>query len=307
MKLGRSRTTVVGWELTPRAGTATPRQRSRSKSPKKSSPRYKQAEFLYDIGTLGTSFRSVGLGDSTDRSLTSRHNGTFSTLDYTKKVRRTFRNKPKLYKKFASILADVQNPDTDKMDIIKKVAVLFDGYPDLILGFNAFLPDGYSIEMQDDAVIVKVFDSDRDTMRFVDTGHIRSEPSLSGTLDSSRSLTWTGSLTGQSMAYVQKVKESFKHKPETYKKFRRVMNSYHEHDEDLVDTMYDIIDLFQHHPDLVLGFNTFLPDGCSVHMSEKSAYVVEYPNGDGSGKEFSKITIKCASKRGRGRIKETGK
>ena len=37
----------------------------------------------------------------------------------------------------------------DTPGVIKKVSELFEGHPDLIVGFNTFLPPGYKIEVPD--------------------------------------------------------------------------------------------------------------------------------------------------------------
>jgi histone deacetylase complex regulatory component SIN3 len=38
----------------------------------------------------------------------------------------------------------------DTNGVIVRVKTLFNGYPELILGFNAFLPKGYAIKLQEE-------------------------------------------------------------------------------------------------------------------------------------------------------------
>lgn len=212
-----------------------------------------------------------------------------STVSYTQQIRKRFKTKPRTYNKIVQTLGDVQDDGADKLEIIKRIIVLLDGHPDLILGFNAYLPEEYSIEIQDDAVVVKVFEASNTAREHVDTGHFRSEQQMQGSMELSR--TFSGMLTGNSLSYVQNIKDTFKDDPAVYRKFSRILGDYHSNEVDVVSTLYEIVSLFQHHPDNVLGFNTFLPPGYSVRMTEKTAYMLEYPGpGDGST-EYTRINI----------------
>jgi paired amphipathic helix protein Sin3a len=48
-------------------------------------------------------------------------------------------------------LQEFKSQSIDTPGVIQRVSLLFDGHPDLIVGFNTFLPPGYKIEVGDAA------------------------------------------------------------------------------------------------------------------------------------------------------------
>lgn len=60
----------------------------------------------------------------------------------------------------------------DKISLIERLIGLLEGYPILILNLVIFLPDEYLIEIQRDAVIVKICESE-ESLSDVNTGHLR--------------------------------------------------------------------------------------------------------------------------------------
>ena len=72
-------------------------------------------------------------------------------MAYIRMVKTTFINYPEVYNAFVRILSEIKEPYANIIEIIEKVVLLFDIYPDLIFSFNSFLPHKYEIEIQDDA------------------------------------------------------------------------------------------------------------------------------------------------------------
>ena len=58
-----------------------------------------------------------------------------------------FGEKPEIYNEFLDIMKNFKAQEIDTPGVIQQVSQLFRGYNKLILGFNAFLPDRYKIEL----------------------------------------------------------------------------------------------------------------------------------------------------------------
>uniref|UniRef100_A0A8C7XXM3 Paired amphipathic helix protein Sin3b n=1 Tax=Oryzias sinensis TaxID=183150 RepID=A0A8C7XXM3_9TELE len=71
-------------------------------------------------------------------------------LTITVKIR--FANDPGIYNKFLDIMKEFKSQSIDTPGVINRVSQLFHGHPDLVLGFNAFLPPGYRIEIPKNGV-----------------------------------------------------------------------------------------------------------------------------------------------------------
>ncbi|KAA8590289.1 hypothetical protein FQN60_014223, partial [Etheostoma spectabile] len=54
----------------------------------------------------------------------------------------------KVYNDFLDIMKEFKSQSIDTPGVISRVSQLFKGHPDLIMGFNTFLPPGYKIEVQ---------------------------------------------------------------------------------------------------------------------------------------------------------------
>lgn len=69
-------------------------------------------------------------------------------LSYLDQVKYKFNNKPQVYNDFLDIMKEFKSQSIDTPGVIQRVSSLFKGFPDLIVGFNTFLPPGYKIEVQ---------------------------------------------------------------------------------------------------------------------------------------------------------------
>jgi paired amphipathic helix protein Sin3a len=73
-------------------------------------------------------------------------------LSYLDKVKNQFALQPQVYNQFLDIMKEFKSQSIDTQEVINRVSTLFHGHPDLIVGFNTFLPPGYKIEVSDDHV-----------------------------------------------------------------------------------------------------------------------------------------------------------
>jgi paired amphipathic helix protein Sin3a len=63
-------------------------------------------------------------------------------------VKYKFGNQPQVYNDFLDIMKEFKSQSIDTPGVIQRVSNLFKGHPELIVGFNTFLPPGYKIEVQ---------------------------------------------------------------------------------------------------------------------------------------------------------------
>ena len=67
-------------------------------------------------------------------------------LSYLEQVKFQFNARPDVYNHFLDIMKDFKSQAIDTPGVIERVSTLFRGYPNLIQGFNTFLPQGYRID-----------------------------------------------------------------------------------------------------------------------------------------------------------------
>lgn len=254
-------------------GNRKPAGARRGSSERKSRSRSPSKNCMQSTGNLGSS-RVI---------LCQPKNMT--TKEFCDLVQRRFKKNPSIYHKFGQIVKQLgmMSDPLDRLELVKQMITLFDGHPDLILNMNPFLPEEYCIEIQNDAVVIKVFEQFGEAS-LVDTGHSRPME------DSHAPVSELGTSV-PSISYIMNVKKVFADRPEVYTTFMALLKHYHSKKADELHTINRIVALFKTRPDLVLGFNDFLPPGYSLHMYEKSGYVLEYPNPEGVGTLKVKIRI----------------
>ncbi|CAF4001433.1 unnamed protein product [Rotaria sp. Silwood2] len=91
--------------------------------------------------------------NNTNTSTSSQGQSTSSVedaLSYLDKVKNQFALHPQVYNQFLDIMKEFKSQSIDTQEVINRVSTLFHGHPDLIVGFNTFLPPGYKIEVSHD-------------------------------------------------------------------------------------------------------------------------------------------------------------
>ncbi|KAI9009400.1 hypothetical protein CLU79DRAFT_775003 [Phycomyces nitens] len=71
-------------------------------------------------------------------------------LTYLDLVKVRFSDQPDVYNRFLDIMKDFKSQSIDTPGVIERVSTLFKGHPNLVSGFNTFLPPGYRIECSED-------------------------------------------------------------------------------------------------------------------------------------------------------------
>ena len=84
--------------------------------------------------------------DALDKIQTKRLR-TKDALSYLDQVKVAFEKQPTVYNDFLDAMKEFKSAKVDTRGVIKRVSDLFAGHADLIVGFNMFLPPGYSIKV----------------------------------------------------------------------------------------------------------------------------------------------------------------
>ncbi|KAI9727948.1 MAG: Transcriptional regulatory protein sin3 [Chrysothrix sp. TS-e1954] len=113
-------------------------------------------------------------------------------LSYLDQVKVQFTGEPNVYNQFLDIMKDFKSQAIDTPGVIRRVSQLFQGNPNLIQGFNTFLPPGYKIECgtDDDPNAIRVTTPMGTTVSPMGTalppprGHVQPEPDDGASFDS---------------------------------------------------------------------------------------------------------------------------
>uniref|UniRef100_A0ACD5VD60 Uncharacterized protein n=1 Tax=Avena sativa TaxID=4498 RepID=A0ACD5VD60_AVESA len=148
---------------------------------------------------------------------------TNDALVYLKAVKDKFQDNRAKYEEFLEVMRDFKSERIDTNGVIIRVKTLFNGYPELILGFNTFLPKGFAIRLQDD--------KEKKPVDFV-----------------------------EAINFVNKIKSRFQRDEHVYKSFLDILNMYRKDNKSIQDVYHEVAVLFSDHKDLLEEFQHFLPD-----------------------------------------------
>lgn len=99
---------------------------------------------------------------------------------------------------------------------------------------------------------------------------------------------------GIALAYVYQVRIEFKDEPHVYNQFLDLMKDFKVGQITAEDVIGRLAALFRGHKDLLLGFNTFLPKGCKLIVTEDGDGVLQSTNPEEAAKvEQNDVTV-CA-------------
>ncbi|EYU22456.1 hypothetical protein MIMGU_mgv1a019853mg, partial [Erythranthe guttata] len=152
-------------------------------------------------------------------------------LTYLRTVKEKLKDRGDKYNEFLQVMKAFKATRIDTNGIIRKVKELFEGDRELVLGFNAFLPEGYKITLpSDDQPVPKkkrvCFD--------------------------------------QAINYVNKIKARFQGDHSVYSSFLSILDIHFKDKKPIAEVYQKISVLFKDHPDLQLEFTNFLPDDSSA-------------------------------------------
>jgi len=186
-------------------------------------------------------------------------------LQYMDLVRREFGDHLHIYYEFLEIMQKSKAQEMDTIELIHRIRRLFHGHIDLILGFNAFLPDGYKIEMKEGYNPPRPGRESqppkkRQRLSQSIMGGLNPQRLNFGALSSSQDSSTQPVDFDQAMNYVAIVKKRFATHPSIYNKFLDILNAYHKDQRGVKEVVDEVSLLFVDHADLLKGFVNYLPN-----------------------------------------------
>uniref|UniRef100_A0AAQ5Y043 Paired amphipathic helix protein Sin3b n=1 Tax=Amphiprion ocellaris TaxID=80972 RepID=A0AAQ5Y043_AMPOC len=191
-------------------------------------------------------------------------------LSYLDQVKIRFANDPGIYNKFLDIMKEFKSQSIDTPGVINRVSQLFHGHPDLVLGFNAFLPPGYRIEVPKNgmAFLQSPMSSRRGQhgecyLNFATTSSVSPPASETSPVE-----------FDSAISYVNKIKNRFLDHPEIYRAFLEILHTYQKEQLEVKESrgsrgssgmtedevFSKVASLFKGQEDLLAEFGQFLPD-----------------------------------------------
>ncbi|KAK6462826.1 hypothetical protein DFJ63DRAFT_175977 [Scheffersomyces coipomensis] len=213
-------------------------------------------------------------------------------LSYLDQVKIQFYNQAEVYNKFLDIMKDFKSQSIDTPGVIDRVSNLFRGHPNLIQGFNTFLPPGYRIECSldpSDPNPIRVTTPTGTTTRpnmdnsqlwgsdapnqhqqqqqqLQVQAHYQQEPQL---LQEEQGQGGGQIEFNHAISYVNKIKTRFANQPDIYKQFLEILQTYQREQKPISEVYEQVTVLFANSPDLLDDFKQFLPDTSSQSYQQQ--------------------------------------
>lgn len=199
-------------------------------------------------------------------------------LSYLDQVKIQFYDQADVYNNFLDIMKDFKSQAIDTPGVIDRVSQLFKGHPNLIQGFNTFLPPGYRIECSlnpNDPNTIKVHTPNGTTTMKYDESWNNEQteqnptppqlPTQSQLVNTSLPLPSAGQdgnsdQMNHAITYVNKIKTRFANQPDIYKQFLEILQTYQREQKPIGEVYEQVTILFANSPDLLDDFKQFLPD-----------------------------------------------
>ncbi|XP_021516293.1 paired amphipathic helix protein Sin3b isoform X2 [Meriones unguiculatus] len=192
-------------------------------------------------------------------------------LTYLDQVKIRFGSDPATYNGFLEIMKEFKSQSIDTPGVIRRVSQLFHEHPDLIVGFNAFLPLGYRIDIPKSGKLnmQSPLSSQENSHSHGDCGEDLKQMSYKE--DRGRVPMESDSVEfNNAISYVNKIKTRFLDHPEIYRSFLEILHTYQKEQlhtkgrpfrgmsEEEVFT--EVANLFRGQEDLLSEFGQFLPE-----------------------------------------------
>lgn len=180
-----------------------------------------------------------------------------SALDFLERVKTVFEDQPDVYNNFLDVMKEFKAQNINTPVVIQSVKMLFYGHPDLILGFNAFLPYGHKItraELQQPPVEPPT-QPPAPLAQQPPIPSIQQQPAAQPQNRKDE--------LAHARNYVRKIKKRFASEPQIFKAFLEVLHVYHNEQNSMQEVYSNVAKLFKNHKDLLEEFVQFLPDAAA--------------------------------------------
>ena len=226
-------------------------------------------------------------------------------LSYLDQVKMQFNDQPQVYNQFLDIMKEFKTQNIDTPGVIGRVSALFDGHPELIRGFNTFLPPGYKIDVQPGGGHPPGHMGHPQGVHGPPHGHHMNhgpppsyhrppphQPSDGRHQQSDASRGKQPVEFNHAINYVNKIKTRFAQQPEIYKAFLEILHTYQKEQRSIKEVYAQVATLFRSHADLLEEFSQFLPEaspsgqqGGSAVPPQQSAQPFVGKGGAGSARD----------------------
>ncbi|XP_058419628.1 paired amphipathic helix protein Sin3b isoform X4 [Diceros bicornis minor] len=215
-------------------------------------------------------------------------------LTYLDQVKIRFGSDPATYNGFLEIMKEFKSQSIDTPGVIRRVSQLFQEHPDLIVGFNAFLPLGYRIDIPKNGKlnVQPPLSSQENSHSHSDCAENFKQQMLDKEDKHQVPLESDSVEFNNAISYVNKIKTRFLDHPEIYRSFLEILHTYQKEQlstkgrpfrgmsEEEVFT--EVANLFRGQEDLLSEFGQFLPEAkrslftgngpCEVNSVQKSEH-----------------------------------
>nr|KAF6283307.1 SIN3 transcription regulator family member B [Pipistrellus kuhlii] len=215
-------------------------------------------------------------------------------LTYLDQVKIRFGSDPATYNGFLEIMKEFKSQSIDTPGVIRRVSQLFHEHPDLIVGFNAFLPLGYRIDIPKNGKlnIQSPLSSQENSHNHSDCTENYKQQLLYKEDKPQVPLESDSVEFNNAISYVNKIKTRFLDHPEIYRSFLEILHTYQKEQlgtksrpfrgmsEEEVFT--EVANLFRGQEDLLSEFGQFLPEAkrslftgngpCEMNSVQKSEH-----------------------------------
>ncbi|XP_076454286.1 paired amphipathic helix protein Sin3a-like isoform X3 [Babylonia areolata] len=214
-------------------------------------------------------------------------------LSYLYQVKFRFGNQSSVYNDFLDIVKEFRSPPIDRPGVFKRISNLFKGHPDLIVGFNTFLPPGYKIEVERDVISVLQPGQGSMPISALNTAAATANTPAMSQLQTRRSPAHglpstnppahtapqgSGSQPvefNHALNYINKIKNRFQGQQEVYKQFLQILHTYQKEQRNIkeqgrvgmsskplteTELYSQVARLFADQEDLLAEFGQFLSD-----------------------------------------------
>ncbi|XP_065883832.1 paired amphipathic helix protein Sin3a-like isoform X2 [Dysidea avara] len=177
-------------------------------------------------------------------------------LSYLDQVKLQVGNQPQVYNDFLDIMEEFKCQSLDTPGVISRVSNLFRGHPDLIVGFNTFLPPGFKIEVNEGDLNLLGPPQHTHALQQIVLQHKNANvAAASNALSSSNRSSGQGSQSdyngqsqlgqsgshhsgtpgpgmlqpvefNQAVNYIKKIRNRFHNQPDIYKSFLEILHTY---------------------------------------------------------------------------------
>ncbi|KAI8377319.1 Sin3 family co-repressor-domain-containing protein [Blakeslea trispora] len=214
---------------------------------------------------------SYSIAPSAPSTLEQRPLNVKDALSYLDKVKAKFTTQADVYSQFLDIMKDFKSQTIDTPGVIERVSALFQGHPTLMSGFNTFLPPGYCIECSSDAQdqqiitvttplgVTRIKDTETLILSSPTSNDTQSTSNIQASQLSKKSFKSPIEFN-QAITYVNKIKSRFANRPETYKKFLEILQTYQKDQKPIEQVYAEVKELFDGSEELLEEFKQFLPD-----------------------------------------------